>query len=67
MPIYGAISRPENVGPVERVPGTDLPTIPISMTSAAITASEMKIKRAAYRANHRGTKELDFLLGPQKR
>lgn len=28
-----------------------------------MTASEIRIKRAAYRANHRGTKELDFLLG----
>ena len=28
-----------------------------------MTASESRIKRAAYRANHRGTKELDFLLG----
>lgn len=28
-----------------------------------MTASEMRIKRAAYRANHRGTKELDILLG----
>jgi antitoxin CptB len=33
-------------------------------TSAAImTDSEMRIKRAIYRANHRGTKELDILLG----
>jgi antitoxin CptB len=33
------------------------------MSPAAMTASEMKIKRAVYRANHRGTKELDILLG----
>jgi antitoxin CptB len=30
---------------------------------AAMIASEMRIKRAAYRANHRGTKELDIILG----
>jgi antitoxin CptB len=33
------------------------------MSPAAMTASEMRIKRATYRANHRGTKELDILLG----
>ena len=28
-----------------------------------MTAIETRIKRAAYRAHHRGTKELDLLLG----
>lgn len=28
-----------------------------------MTSSEMRVKRATYRAHHRGTKELDFLLG----
>jgi antitoxin CptB len=28
-----------------------------------MTANENRIKRALYRANHRGTKELDLILG----